>query len=127
MFDCGSMLHRTGGFRLYACRRRNQSPKQSPDRKARVTTRRPADDTAPAPSVGAKPHREGRSEAVRRRREAEELRVLQMLEQGKISSQEAAELIAALQGMSFNRGDDTPAEDPSDAEPVEPVHPGPFA
>ena len=94
---------------------------------ASVTTRRPADDTVPAPSVGAKPHREGRAEAVRRRRETEELRVLQMLEQGKISSQEAAELIAALQGMSFNRGDDTPAEDPSDGEPVEPVHPGPFA
>ena len=97
---------------------------------ASVTTRRPADDTVPASSVGAKPHREGRAEAVRRRREAEELRVLQMLEQGKISSQEAAELIAALQGMSFNRGDDTPAEDPSDGEPVEPVkpvHPGPFA
>jgi hypothetical protein len=33
-----------------------------------------------------------------RRQESEELRVLQLLEQGRISSQEAAELLAALQG-----------------------------
>ena len=35
-----------------------------------------------------------------RRFEAEELRVLQMLEQGRISSQDAADLIAALQGAA---------------------------
>jgi hypothetical protein len=38
--------------------------------------------------------------ALARRREAEELRVLQLLEQGRITSQEAAELIAALQGTT---------------------------
>jgi hypothetical protein len=32
--------------------------------------------------------------------EAEEVRVLQLLEQGRITSQEAAELIAALQGVA---------------------------
>lgn len=57
-------------------------------------------DAEPRAAAGSKPQREGRSEANRRRRESEELRVLQMLEQGKISASEAADLIAALQGMS---------------------------
>ncbi|MBE0609103.1 MAG: hypothetical protein IH609_06975, partial [Dehalococcoidia bacterium] len=35
-----------------------------------------------------------------RRRESEELRVLQMLEQGKITPQDAADLIAALRGST---------------------------
>jgi hypothetical protein len=47
-----------------------------------------------------RPQRSGRSTPAPRRHEAEELRVLEMLEQGKISSQEAAELIAALQGAA---------------------------
>lgn len=46
-----------------------------------------------------------------RRREAEELRVLQMLEQGRITAQEAADLIAALQGAAMP-GDDV--EPPSE-------------
>lgn len=54
-----------------------------------------------AASTGqSKPQRPGRAGAGSRRREAEEMRVLQMLEQGKISPQDAADLIAALQGSS---------------------------
>ncbi|GAB4329527.1 MAG: hypothetical protein Kow0010_13910 [Dehalococcoidia bacterium] len=56
----------------------------------------------------------GAQSPSRRRYEAEELRILQLLEQGRITSQEAAELIAALQGapppddeFSFP-GDDEP-------------------
>ena len=51
---------------------------------ARVQPRRTTGAGTPSPS--------------RRRYEAEELRILQLLEQGRITSQEAAELIAALQG-----------------------------
>ena len=45
------------------------------------------------------------------RREADELRILQMLEQGKLSSQEAAELIAALHGAPPPDLDDTESDD----------------
>ena len=59
--------------------------------------KRPAEGAAPAPPpAGTKPQRDAR-EGARRRRESEELRVLQLLEQGKVSTQEAADLIAALQ------------------------------
>ena len=59
-----------------------------------------------------KPQRTGRAAAASRRREAEEMRVLQMLEQGKITPQDAADLIAALQGST------APAfDDPADEEP----------
>jgi hypothetical protein len=68
---------------------------------ASVRARRP-DAKQETPAGTAKPQREGRTDAARRRREAEELRVLQMLEQGRISSQEAAELIAALQGANLD-------------------------
>jgi hypothetical protein len=44
-----------------------------------------------------------------RRREAEELRVLQMLEQGRITAQEAADLIAALHGAAMPGDDVEPA------------------
>lgn len=50
---------------------------------------------AQPPQGVAKPQRPG---AAANRHEAEELRILQMLEQGKISSQDAADLIAALRG-----------------------------
>ncbi len=56
-----------------------------------------ADEPPSQPPASAKPQRGSRS-AQPRRREADELRVLQLLEQGRITSQEAAELIAALQG-----------------------------
>ena len=47
----------------------------------------------------ARPSRSGPpARAADRRREAEELRVLQLLEQGRITPQEAADLIAALRG-----------------------------
>jgi hypothetical protein len=46
------------------------------------------------------PARPAGKAAASRSREAEQLRVLQMLEQGKITSQEAADLIAALQGAA---------------------------
>jgi hypothetical protein len=64
-----------------------------------VKARQPGDDAAPqSPPAQAKPQRGARVPQPRRR-EAEELRVLQLLEQGRISSQEAADLIAALQGV----------------------------
>lgn len=66
----------------------------------------------------AKPQRPSRAAAASsRRREAEEMRVLQMLEQGKISPQDAADLIAALQGSTAPRFD---GEDEDEA-------PAPFA
>lgn len=69
---------------------------------ASVRSRQPGQEpTAPPPP---RPSRPGRPSTARRH-EAEELRILQMLEQGRITSQEAADLIAALQGMA------TPEED----------------
>jgi hypothetical protein len=73
--------------------------------------RRPPDGAVPprpAPA-GSKPQRDAR-EATRRRRESEELRVLQLLEQGKISTQEAADLIAALQDSRFSFDDEDGGE-----------------
>ncbi len=64
------------------------------------------------PTFTAKPQRSARSPQPPRRREVEELRVLEMLEQGKITSQEAAELIAALQGLAR-----PPENDESDPGP----------
>ncbi|MGE3073597.1 MAG: DUF4097 family beta strand repeat-containing protein [Dehalococcoidia bacterium] len=64
-----------------------------------------------APAGQAKPQRPSRSGSVSRRREAEEMRVLQMLEQGKISPQDAADLIAALQGSSAPGFDEPDDED----------------
>jgi len=66
------------------------------------------------PGIGtqAKPQRGGRAASASRRREAEEMRVLQMLEQGKISPQDAADLIAALQGSTGARFDDEEDEPP---------------
>ncbi len=93
---------------------------------ASVGTRRDKDDTPAGearPSSGSKPQREGRSEATRRRRESEELRVLQMLEQGKISSSEAADLIAALQGMSAVPDPEPPAPEDIPEPPVIPLGP----
>ncbi len=56
---------------------------------------------APPPQGTPKPQRPGTGP---NRREAEELRILQMLEQGKISSQDAADLIAALRGAGDMSG-----------------------
>ena len=64
-----------------------------------VRERGAADATMPPRSAGTKPQRPTRRGAPKRY-EAEELRVLQMLEQGRISSQDAADLIAALQGAA---------------------------
>lgn len=51
------------------------------------------------------------------RHEAEEVRVLQLLEQGRVSAQEAAELIAALRGAPpANRPSDDADEPPADQE-----------
>lgn len=58
------------------------------------------------PAGQPRPQRGGRAASASRRREGEELRVLQMLEQGKISPQDAADLIAALQGSSTPAFDD---------------------
>ena len=68
------------------------------------------------PIFDSKPQRSGRPAQPPRRREVEELRVLEMLEQGKITSQEAAELIAALQGLAR----------PPDSDEENIATPGPF-
>lgn len=70
---------------------------------ASVRARKPTDAAPPPPAATAKPQRGARA-AAPRRREAEELRVLQLLEQGRITSQEAADLIAALQGAGAMPG-----------------------
>lgn len=54
--------------------------------------------TASAPASNETPRPERAGTAPANRHETEELRILQMLEQGKISSQDAADLIAALRG-----------------------------
>ncbi len=59
-----------------------------------------------APVGSPRPQRASRASRVAGRREAEEMRVLQMLEQGKITPQDAADLIAALQGSSTPQYDD---------------------
>ena len=63
------------------------------------------------PAATAKPQRPSRPGTVRRF-EAEEMRILQMLEQGRISSQDAADLIAALNGAA-PPVDDQPSNDPA--------------
>ncbi len=66
-----------------------------------VRARTPGKQPERPPVMTAKPQRGGaRPTQPARRHEAEELRVLEMLELGKITSQEAAELIAALQGAA---------------------------
>lgn len=80
--------------------------------KARDSSKGPA-----RPPVQPKPQRGARAGTPVRRFEAEELRVLQMLEQGKISSQDAADLIAALRGTSAPTTEDD--EQPREAPPFE--------
>ncbi len=65
-------------------------------------------ESAPVTPAGQpRPQRASRATRAAGRREAEEMRVLQMLEQGKITPQDAADLIAALQGSSQPQfGDD---------------------
>lgn len=58
------------------------------------------DAAGDAPSPASPPRARGNRPPAARRHEAEELRILQLLEQGRISSEEAAELIAALQGAA---------------------------
>ena len=58
-----------------------------------------------SPAGQPRPQRGSRA-ATERRRESEELRVLQLLEQGKITPQDAADLIAALRGSTAPRFDD---------------------
>jgi hypothetical protein len=77
----------------------------------------------PAPAA-ARP-REGSGSPGRRRLESEEVRVLQLLEQGRITSREAAELIAALRGSP--PPDDeaaTGAEPPGEAHAAKAPEPG---
>lgn len=96
-----------------------------------VKARQAADDAPPAaPAAQAKPQRGARTGPQPRRREAEELRVLQLLEQGRITSQEAADLIAALHGaagmVDFDEivnGDATDADGTEEADPNEPLTP----
>lgn len=62
-----------------------------------LKARRAGGEPVKPPAMSAQ-RRTARQSPSRRRYEAEELRILQLLEQGRITSQEAAELIAALQG-----------------------------
>jgi len=62
-----------------------------------VSVKERSPQAAPPPQATPKPQRPG---TATRRHESEELRILQMLEQGKISSQDAADLIAALRGAA---------------------------
>ncbi|KAA0240011.1 hypothetical protein EDM76_02585 [bacterium] len=86
---------------------------------ASVRSRQPGQEPAtPPPPRAARPGRP----TTARRHEAEELRILQMLEQGKISSQEAADLIAALQGVA-----PLEEEEPLDGQTAPGDDPGAFA
>lgn len=69
-----------------------------------VSVKERSPESATGPQGTPKPQRPGAPTA--NRHEAEELRILQMLEQGKISSQDAAELIAALRGAGRVSGRD---------------------
>lgn len=62
-----------------------------------------------APPPPRTPRPSGPARAAERRRETEELRVLQLLEQGRITPEEAADLIAALRGMPGPPRDEPPA------------------
>ena len=64
------------------------------------------------PPVQPKPQRGSRSAQPPMRHEAEELRVLQMLEQGRISSQDAADLIAALRGAAAPTWENGDSDEP---------------
>jgi hypothetical protein len=64
--------------------------------RAAVVQRRGADARGTERTAAAARQERRRSRGT----EAEEVRVLQLLEQGRITSQEAAELIAALQGVA---------------------------
>jgi hypothetical protein len=77
-------------------------------------------DATGAPAAGVRPAgqprpQRGSRQAAERRLESEELRVLQMLEQGKITPQDAADLIAALRGSSAPSFDDPGEDDDSQA------------
>lgn len=86
---------------------------------ASVRSRQPGQ--APATPPPTRATRPGRPAAARRH-EAEEFRILQMLEQGKINSQEAADLIAALQGMAAPE-----EEEPANSQSQPGAEPGAFA
>ena len=80
--------------------------------KARDAASSPAADPV-RPAGQPRPQRGSRgAAATARRREAEEMRVLQLLEQGKITPQDAADLIAALQGSSAPAFEDDEPEPP---------------
>jgi hypothetical protein len=68
-----------------------------------VSVKERSPQPAPPPQGTPKPQRPG---TAPNRHETEELRILQMLEQGKISSQDAADLIAALRGAAPLATDD---------------------
>lgn len=75
-----------------------------------VRAREGAGEPTPGVTPAGQPRPQRGARAVaERRREAEELRVLQLLEQGKISPQDAADLIAALRGSALpDFGEDEP-------------------
>jgi hypothetical protein len=77
-----------------------------------VRAREGAAEASPGVTPAGQPRpQRGARAASERRREAEELRVLQLLEQGKISPQDAADLIAALRGSAPpDFGEDEPDE-----------------
>ncbi|MGI8926915.1 MAG: SHOCT-like domain-containing protein [Tepidiformaceae bacterium] len=82
------------------------------------------------PPAAAKPQRGSGRAAPGRSREVEQFRVLQLLEQGRISSQEAAELIAALQGAAPPPpdavGETSAGDEPTDDTPPPAGPPVPY-
>jgi hypothetical protein len=81
--------------------------------KARAAGKVPEQPPAAAPAA-----RGPRSAPPGRRREAEELRVLQLLELGRITAQEAADLIAALQGQRAPLEEEESASEPETPQPA---------
>ncbi|MEO8539694.1 MAG: hypothetical protein ABI577_08130 [bacterium] len=80
---------------------------KSRDAGASEAAAKAAQSAAPVSPVGQpRPQRGSRAARTANRREGEEMRVLQMLEQGKITPQDAADLIAALQGSSAPQFDE---------------------
>lgn len=88
-----------------------------------VRTREPGEVPAQPPAASGAQRPSRGAAAASRRREAEELRVLQLLEQGRISSQEAADLIAALQGAAPPIDEQPDDEEPPAEPPQNPTPP----
>ena len=75
---------------------------------ASIRERSPSDSDGPAPKAAQGPRSAKKTDTDSRH--AQELRILQMLEQGRISVSEAGELIAALHGAAQSEDEDDDAD-----------------